>query len=183
MRELLGEGLEKWLDDIALHTKTLEEQFVLLEKVLTILKEKRCKGNLVKSELLFPKLEFLGEVVGRDGTRSARSKVKAVKEMEMHSTVGEVRSVLGLANVLRGFVPNFGAIVALLSDVLQNKEFSSNRTCHKRVAMGPPQVAAYLDLVERLTTYPVLLLPVWMKAFTLHTDASMLATGSIPTQR
>ncbi|CAB1099388.1 unnamed protein product [Ectocarpus sp. CCAP 1310/34] len=183
LRELLGKGLEKWLDDIALHTKTLEEHFVLLEKVLTILKQKGYTGHFVKSEFLLPELEFLGVMVGRDGTRPAPSKVKAVQEMELPSTVGELRSFLGLANYLRGFVPNFSAIAAPLSDILRNKEFSSKRARNKRVVMGPPQIEAYMKLVEKLTTYPVLVLPNWLEPFTLHTDASLIAAGSVLTQQ
>lgn len=37
LREFLGKGLEKWLDDMLLHTKTLEEHFTLLKQVLEVL--------------------------------------------------------------------------------------------------------------------------------------------------
>ena len=100
----------------------------------------------------------------------------------MPATVGEVRSFLGLAGYMRGFVPNFSGITAPISDILRNKEFSSKRARNKRVPWGPQQTKAFVETVEHLTTHPVLLLPDWSQPFTLHTDASTMAAGSVLTQ-
>ena len=182
LRPVLGKGVEKWLDDILLHTKTLEEHFALLRRVLQILSEAGYVINFTKSEFFHAELEFLGVMVGRHGTRPAPSKVKAVQDMKMPSTVGEVRAFLGLAGYLRGFVPDFSGLVAPISDLLRNKEFSSKRARHRQVPWGPTQAAAFGEIVERLTTHPILTLPDWSKEFTLHTDASKLAAGAVLTQ-
>ena len=47
---------------------------------------------------------------------------------------------------------------------------------------GPQQTTAFLEVIKRLTTHPVLVLPNWNQPFTLHTDASTLATGAVLTQ-
>lgn len=134
LREVLSKGVEKWLDDIVLYTKTLEEHFRLLRGVLSLLQ----KGGYIvhfhkKSELFFPELEFLGVMVGRDGTRPAPSKIKAVQDLEMPGTVGGVRAFLGITGYLRGFVPNHSGILTPISDILRNKEFSSKKARNRQV--------------------------------------------------
>ena len=39
-----------------------------------------------------------------------------------------------------------------------------------------------MEVIKRLTTHPVLVLPEWNQPFTLHIDASTLATGEVLTQ-
>ena len=39
-----------------------------------------------------------------------------------------------------------------------------------------------MEVIKRLTTHPVLVLHDWNQPFTLHTDASTLATGAVLTQ-
>lgn len=182
LREILGHGAEKWLDDIVLYTLTFDEHVALLAKVLRILISRNYTGHFGKSEFCLPEIEFLGVMVGRDGVRPAPSKIKAVQELELPTTVGEVRSFLGLAGYLRGFVPNFSGITAPISDLLRNKEFSSKRARNKPVPWGPQQTTAFLEIIERLTTHPVLVLPDWSQPFTLHTDASIMALGAVLTQ-
>ena len=182
LREVLRKGVEKWLDDILVHTKTFEEHLALLRRVLLILIAHGYTGNFKKSEFCLAEMEYLGVMVGRDGVRPAPSKVKAVQELELPTTVGEVRSFLGLAGYLRGFVQNFSGITAPISDLLRNKEFSSKRARNKPVPWGPEQMRAFEEIIERLTTHPVLVLPDWTQPFTVHTDASTWATGAVLTQ-
>ena len=133
LREVLRKGVEKWLDDILVHNKTFEEHLALLRRVLLILIAHGYTGNFKKSEFCLAEIEYLGVMVGRDGVRPAPSKVKAVQELELPTTVGEVRSFLGLAGYLRGFVQDFSGITAPISDLLRNKEFSSKRARNRPV--------------------------------------------------
>ena len=87
-----------------------------------------------------------------------------------------------MAGYLRGFVQDFSGITAPISDLLENKEFSSKRACNKPVPWGPEQTKAFEEIIERLTTHPILVLPDWTQPFTLHTDASTLTTGAVLTQ-
>ena len=88
LRVVLGKGVEKWLDDILLHTKTLEEHFALLAQVLELLCATGYVINSFKSVFILPELEFLGMMVGHGGTWPAPSKVKALQDMAMPTTVG-----------------------------------------------------------------------------------------------
>lgn len=83
LKEVLDKVVDKWLDDIVLYTEMLEEQFRLLRKALSLLQKGRGTVHFHKSEFFFPELEFLGVMVGNDGTRPAPSKIKTVQELEM----------------------------------------------------------------------------------------------------
>ena len=134
LREVLGHGVGKWLDDIIVYSERFEEHVALLRKVLKILIVNEYAGNFPKNEFFLAEIEFLGVIVGRDGVRPAPSRVKAVQQLAMPPTVGEVRSFFGLAGYMRGFVPDFSGITAPISDILRNKEFSSKRARNKRVS-------------------------------------------------
>lgn len=182
LRPVMHKGVLKWLDDILLHSKTLEEHLELLNEALQILLDKGYSVHFTKCDLCFQELEFLGVMIGQHGARPAPSKVKALRELEMPSTVGEVRTFLGVAGYLRGFIPDFGTIVTPISDLLRNKEFSSRRARKMPVQWARDHTMAALKVIEALTTHPVLALPDWELPFTLHTDASTLAVGSVLTQ-
>eukprot|EP00752_Nemacystus_decipiens_P018499 g16585.t1 len=182
LRSVMGEGVVKWLDDIGFYSKTFNEHLELIRKVVKILIKHGYTGNFLKSEFFLSEIEFLGVMVGRDGIRPAPSKIKAVQELAIPTTVGEMRSFLGLAGYLRGFVEDFSAITAPISDLLRNKRFSSKRARHLKVPFDPDQVNAFVECIKRLTTHPVMLLPDWNLPLTLHTDASTLATGAVLTQ-
>lgn len=127
LREVLGQGVEKWLHGIVVHTKTLDEHFVLLRKVLKLLQDGGYTCHFYKSEFLLPEIESLGVMVGRDGIRPAPSKIKAVQELKMPTTVEEVRAFLGLAGHLRGFIPNLSDVATPISDIFRSKEFAAYR--------------------------------------------------------
>ena len=121
-------------------------------------------------------------MVGRAGIRPAPSKIQAVRELEMPSTVGEVRAFLGLAGYLRGFVPDFSSLTAPITDLLRDKAFSSKGARKLRVPWGVAQTKAFQAVISALITHSVLAVPDWNLPFALHTDASELAAGAVLTQ-
>ena len=175
-------GVERWLDDILLHSATLDEHLALIEEVFDLLHRAGYSVHFKKCMFCVSEVEFLGAMVGRSGVRPAPSKIRAVQEMEMPATVGEVRAFLGLAGYLRGFVPDFSTLTAPITDLLRDKTFSSKRARHRRVPWGPSQTEAFQAIIKALVTHPVLAAPDWSLPFTLHTDASELAAGAVLTQ-
>ena len=87
-----------------------------------------------------------------------------------------------MAVFLRKFVPRFSEIVAPLIDILRNPEFSSKRARKHKIPWGPAQDEALAKLIHCLTSPPILILPNWLKAFNLHTDASESGAGAALTQ-
>eukprot|EP00752_Nemacystus_decipiens_P004058 g3716.t1 len=174
--------VERWLDDILLHSATLAEHLSLIKEVFDLLQRAGYSVHFRKSMFCMAEEEFLGAMVGRAGIRPAPSKIQAVRELEMPSTVGEVRAFLGLAGYLRGFVPDFSALTAPITDLLRDKKFSSKRARKLRVPWGTAQTEAFQAVISALITHPVLAVPDWNLPFALHTDASELAAGAVLTQ-
>ena len=141
-------GVERWLDDILLHSATLDEHMALIEEVFDLLHEVGYSVHFRKSMFCMSEVEFLGAMVGRSGVRPAPSKIKAVQELEMPATVGEVRSFLGLSGHLRGFIPDFSALTAPITDLLRDKAFSSKKARNRKVPWGAAQTEAFHAIIK-----------------------------------
>lgn len=165
-----------------LHSATLDEHFALIEEVFDLLHEAGYSVHFRKCMFCMAEAEFLGVVVGRAGVRPAPVKVKAVREMETPTTVGELGAVLGLADYLRSFVPDFSALTAPITDLLRDKTLSSRRARDLRVPWGDAQAEAFRAIISALRCHPFLATPDRSLPFSLHTDASELAAGAVLTQ-
>eukprot|EP00903_Cladosiphon_okamuranus_P011770 g11064.t1 len=172
----------KWLDDILIHTETLEERFQMLEEVLDLLQTDNYSVHFHKSLFCKAKVEFLGVVVGRSGVRPPLSKITELTEMEKPTTVGALQSVIGMTNFMRDFVEGFSAKIAPLWDILRNKDFSTKHARNKPIPWGKAKDDAFDAITRALVPPPVLLPPDWNLPFTLHTDASEIAAGAALTQ-
>ena len=103
------EGLpwaRKIVDDILIWAPTLEELGNRLRRVAT-----RCRDlniSLSKTKIqIAEELEFAGVVVNSEGVKPDKSQVNALAEFPTPKDTTGVRSFLGLANQLSGFVPDF----------------------------------------------------------------------------
>ncbi|XP_073358028.1 uncharacterized protein [Aegilops tauschii subsp. strangulata] len=86
----------------------------------------------------------------RNGVAVDPSKVAAVTEWETPTTVGEIRSFLGLAGYYRRFIENFSKIAKPMTELLKKeKKFVWTHECE----------ASFQELKRRLVTAPVLTLP------------------------
>jgi hypothetical protein len=79
--------------------------------------------------------------------------------------VSKIRSCLGLAGYYRRFIEGFSKIVKPLISLLEKgKEFKCDEACQK----------CFEELMERLTTAPVLIMPYIHQGFDVYCDASHL---------
>ena len=163
-------------------TRTFEQQLELLRETFDCLRQGKLSVNLPKSEFCFSVVEWLGMVIDRFGVRPAPSKIEAITQPSQPSTVEEVRVLSGMAGYLRKFVPNYGLIVAPISDLLRDSRFRSKNARRVKVPWGHAQTEAMEILVNLLTSPPILALPEWSKPFRLDTDASETGAGAVLTQ-
>ena len=81
----------------------------------------------------------------------------------------------------------FDAICIVLGHWLMQRSrgypnFASKRARKHKIPWGPAQDEALAKLIHCLTSPPILILPSWVRAFNLHTDASELGAGAALTQ-
>lgn len=139
--------------------------------------------NLQKSKVYQPRMEFVGMVVDRRGTRLAPSKIDAVTQLSKLTTVEEIWVFLGMRGFPGQFVSNYSILAAPISDPLRHPQFRSKRSRRTKVRWREEQTRAFRASQECLSSTPTLALPDLRAPFCLHTtDASETVSGAVLTQ-
>ena len=124
--------------------------------VLEKLREHQLYAKFSKCEFWLKEVVFLGHVISGEGIAVDPTKVKSVTEWLAPTSVGEIRSFLGLAGYYRRFIENFSKIAKPMTELLK-KDTKSKWTDECE--------ASFQELKKRLVTTPVLILPDIRKGF------------------
>ena len=108
--EFLDKFVVVFIDDILVYSKNEEEHKEHLRLVLGKLREHQLYGNFSKCEFWLKEVGFLGHVISGEGIAVDPTKVVTVTNWESPTTVGGIRSFLGLAGYYRRFIENFSKI-------------------------------------------------------------------------
>ena len=87
--------------------------------VLEKLKEHQLYAKLSKCEFWLKEVGFLGHVISGEGIAVDPTKVVSVTKWVAPTSVGEVRSFLGLAGYYRRFIENFSRIANPMTKLLK----------------------------------------------------------------
>ena len=105
----------------------------------------------------------MGHVVSKEGIKVDPQKIKAIIEWPRPTNGTEVRSLLGLAGYYRRFVKDFPKIAAPLTNLLKKVvKCESISKCEE----------AFQELKSRLTSGPILTLPVEGEEYIIYSYAS-----------
>ena len=121
-RVLQGLDCGCYLDDIIVTGKNDQEHLHNLEKVLSRLSKYGFKLQRSKCEYMMPSIQYLGNVVDKNGIRKDPCATEAIRDAPAPKNMGEMRSFLGLANQYRKFVGNMSTLAAPLNELLQHKQ-------------------------------------------------------------
>jgi hypothetical protein len=101
-------------------------------------------------------------------------KVQVVAEWNRPTTVTEIRSFLGMAGYYRRFIMDFSKLAAPLTRLTRKGEkFEWTEKCEEN----------FQELKNRLSTAPVLALPIAGEEFTIYCDASKIGLGCVLMQK
>ncbi len=163
-----------YVDDIAIMSATPQEHVVHVSKVLDCLREAGLRAHPSKSCFGSPELEFIGHMLGKNGTLSPlQAKVAAIMALPEPQNVAQLQHVMGIINYYRCYIPNASSIASPINE-LTKKEAAWD--------WGPKQSAAFKQLKEALTSEPVLRQPDEKRPFILHTDWSTTGIGAVLAQ-
>lgn len=101
-----------FIDDLIVYAPTLEEHEKRLMKVLQRLKEFGLKLSVEKCEFFQRSVKYLGHVVSKNGVKTDPSKIETLKSWPVPSNLKELRSFLGLQDIIAG---SYKAILPSLS--------------------------------------------------------------------
>jgi hypothetical protein len=106
-----------YIDDILIHTETVEEHMRVLERVLSILQESNLSAKPSKCYVGFKNLAFLGHQIGPGTLATNPDLCRKIQDQVRPSTKKQVRSFLGTTGYYRKFVPNYAYVALPLTDL------------------------------------------------------------------
>ena len=171
-RPFIGKFVVVYFDDILIYSANIDLHFQHLREVLIVLSREKFYAAITKCSFMTDSVLFLGYVVSKDGLSVDESKVIAVKQWPIPTTIHEVRSFHGLVSFYRRFIPDFSTIMAPITDCMKASKFLWTTEATK----------AFNQIKEKLTTAPILALPDFSQPIELHCDASKIGIGAVLSQ-
>ena len=163
-----------YLDDVLTGSKTFEGMLDNLRQIFDRIVTSKMLLSPKKVELFQKELKFLGVRLGEKGLSACPDKVAAIQDMLPPKNARGIKTFLGMTGFFRKFCRNYAKIAAPLTALLKKDV---------PFEWGQPQQDAFDELKRVLSESPTLLHPALDKKFTLITDSSSYAIGSILCQR
>jgi hypothetical protein len=170
-RPFIGKPMVVYFDDILIYSSDPKTHIQHIREVLLVLREK-FYAALAKCSFMTDSVLFLGYVVSKDGLAVYESKVAAVRDWPLPTTLHEVCSFHGLVSFYRRFIHNFSTILTPITKCMKAGKFSWNEAATN----------AFELIKVKLTTAPLLVLPNFDIPFELHCDASKIGIGAVLSQ-
>jgi len=104
-----------YLNDILIHSDTMEEHTRHVHRVLERLTDADLHLKPEKCEFHKTEVKYLGLIIGADGIKMDPSKVEKVKAWPPPENLRDVRAFLGLANFYRRFIKGYPKVVEPLT--------------------------------------------------------------------
>ena len=171
LRDLINTGkIVAFIDDVIIGMETEEGHDELVVEIIKRLEENDLYVKPEKCKWKVREVGFLGVVLGSEGIKMEKEKVKGVLEWLTPKCVKDVQKFLGLANYYCRFIEGFAAVARLLHDMVKKD---------KRWDWTERQEKAFKELKEWFTKKPVLAAPDIDKKMRMKVDASDYTMGGV----
>ena len=163
-------GLDAYVDNFFIFTKTFEEHMIILQIVMEELRVHNLTLRADKCKIAFKELDILGIHVSENSISPSEENVEKLLVFPAPTTKRKIQQFLGLANFNRRFVRQYAELTKPLTTLLSKEE---------KFKWGDGEQQAFEKIKQCLGTRPVLTIPDWNRPFHVDTDASGVATGAI----
>ncbi len=169
LNPLTGTGnVIHYVDDILIATEgSLYDHLLLVDEVLLTLSKAGFKLNKEKAQIAQTEVQYLGYTITQSYRALTDDRRKCIAELPRPHTLNSLQKVLGTANYLRDFIPDFANVVTPLYSLLKGKSKPSDV-----LEWTEEHDKAFTSLKENLCCAPVLGLPNPKKSFHLQVDAN-----------
>ncbi|GAU40605.1 hypothetical protein TSUD_28110 [Trifolium subterraneum] len=169
LQPFLRQFVAIFFDDILVYSVSFELHLLHLEQVFT----KLLAGQfyLKQNKCIFAQrqLEYLGHIVSVNGVQPEPSKIQAMVDWPVPTSLKALRGFLGLTGFYRKFIKGYAAIASPLTALLRKDAF----------LWSPTAQTAFNNLKLAMTQAPTLALPDFSQPFDIETDASGVAMGAV----
>ncbi|GFX88687.1 hypothetical protein TNCV_833171 [Trichonephila clavipes] len=110
-----------YIDDIAIFSKNWEEHLLHLDTILTKLSELNFTENLKKCAFGKAQIKYLGHIIGSGKHEPDPEKTAVINNLPVPKTKKELRSVLGLCNYYREYIPKYSELVYPLTELTKKR--------------------------------------------------------------
>ncbi|GJS32854.1 putative reverse transcriptase domain-containing protein [Tanacetum coccineum] len=163
-----------FINDILVYSKDEEEHGKHLKIILELLKKERLYAKFLKCDFWLDLVQFLGNVIDRNGVHVDPAKIEDIKNWAAPTTPTEVRQFIRLAGYYQRFIEGFSLISKPLTKLTQKD---------KKYEQGKEEEEAFQTLKQILCSAPILALPEEMEDFVVYWDASLKGYGAVLMQR
>ncbi|KAH9109321.1 hypothetical protein AeMF1_015598 [Aphanomyces euteiches] len=188
--EMIMHGLLGWLDDLLGYARTASDLMDLLKRVLAICQAYGLKLHPKKCAFYTTKTIWCGKEVSAEGVAHAPARVQGLCELEPPQTAAELQQFLCATNWMRANIPEYSALVAPLTKLLDigaKAAASRKKTALARVSLSSigwceDHAECFESVKTTLQRMVPLAHPDPDKMVCLYTDASDGFWGAIATQ-
>ena len=167
-------GINVYLDDVLVFSKTLEEHISRLEDVIAAHEEAGIKINSKKTKLVTQSVEYLGHRLSKTGISAVPDYIKRILDWPEPSTPRQLAGLLGFLSYYKEFIVNFSELTAAMA--AEKKK--------KRITWTPEMSKNLKELKEKFKEAPIRAAPDFTskEEFLLTTDYSGKAISAILSQ-
>ena len=98
-----------------------------------------------------PSLTFLGHIISSEEISPLPEKVKALQDLQPHTSLCQLRHFLGLLNYYRRFIPHCADLLSPLSDLLCNRKKKN-----EQILLYDIQLKVFNEVKQKLATTSLL---------------------------
>ena len=162
-----------YIDDTIMQAQTENEMFEIIENYHLLLRKAGLKAQPEKTKFFLRKVQFLGQIVGKEGIQPVKKRVADLKALKSPENKRDVMRVLGCLGFYSMYIKNLHVDCKPFYDLTKTETKFEWTAEHEKL---------FQSIKDRISEDTILAIPDTKHPFHVHVDASSIGVGSILVQ-